>query len=359
MATRKRNEWLDAEDSDEEVEQGYTSDAVEESRGVLASRSAKRRKTETDSDAESLDEDSGPDDGVNDLSGARLKFRDGYVDDSDEGANTSVASAADTSPRTTASHPSQKDPTTKEKSKLKPLTSKQLAASQRKAQRSGVVYLSRIPPFMKPSALRHLLAPHAPRGLGRIFLTPEDPAQHTRRVRAGGNKKRSFVDGWVEFTSKKEAKMAASVLNGNIVGGKKGSWYHDDIWNVKYLRGFKWSHLTEQIANEDAERAAKQRLEISRVRQENRRFVEDVDRAKMLEGMEKKREMKKESADGDGIVDEQETVKDGVESGAQQGARREKDFRRQFRQNKVKRKGGDTERPKQPEQAQRVLSKIF
>ncbi|KAK5001381.1 hypothetical protein LTR28_012717, partial [Elasticomyces elasticus] len=93
MATRKRNEWLDAEDSDEEVEQGYSSDAVEESRGVLAGRSAKRRKTEIDSDAESLDEDNGADDGVNDLSDARLKFRDGHADDSDEAANAPVASA--------------------------------------------------------------------------------------------------------------------------------------------------------------------------------------------------------------------------------------------------------------------------
>ena len=31
-------------------------------------------------------------------------------------------------------------------------------------------------------------------------------------------------------------------------GGKKGSCYHDDILNVKYLPGFKWTDLTEQIA---------------------------------------------------------------------------------------------------------------
>ena len=30
-------------------------------------------------------------------------------------------------------------------------------------------------------------------------------------------------------------------------GGKKSGFYHDDIWNIKYLSGFKWSHLTEQI----------------------------------------------------------------------------------------------------------------
>ena len=35
---------------------------------------------------------------------------------------------------------------------------------------------------------------------------------------------------------------------------KKGGYYHDDLWNMKYLNGFKWSHLTEQIAAENAER---------------------------------------------------------------------------------------------------------
>jgi ESF2/ABP1 family protein len=152
---------------------------------------------------------------------------------------------------------------------------------------------------MKPQTLKHFLAPHAPKGLGRVFLTPEDHASHTRRVKSGGNKKKSFTDGWVEFVSKKEAKLAAETLNGDIIGGKKGNFYHDDLWSMKYLKGFKWSHLTEQIANENAERAARMREEVRKTRLENKTFVEDIERGKMLETMQSKRRAKSTLTDRD------------------------------------------------------------
>lgn len=43
------------------------------------------------------------------------------------------------------------------------------------------------------------------------------------------------------------AKQVAKVLNATIIGGKKNSHYHDDMWNIKYLPKFKWDHLTERI----------------------------------------------------------------------------------------------------------------
>ena len=30
---------------------------------------------------------------------------------------------------------------------------------------------------------------------------------------------------------------------GRSVGGKKGGWYRDDVWNAKYLKGFTWGDL--------------------------------------------------------------------------------------------------------------------
>jgi len=30
-------------------------------------------------------------------------------------------------------------------------------------------------------------------------------------------------------------------------GGKKRNFHHDVIWNIKYLKGFKWRHLTEKL----------------------------------------------------------------------------------------------------------------
>lgn len=83
--------------------------------------------------------------------------------------------------------------------------------------------------------------------IGRVFLAPEDPKAYARRVRFGGNKKRNFEEGWVEFLDKKDAKMVAETLNTNIIGGKKNNFYYDDVWNIKYLPKFKWHHLQAQI----------------------------------------------------------------------------------------------------------------
>lgn len=68
------------------------------------------------------------------------------------------------------------------------------------------------------------------------------------RKRFGGNKKRNYTEGWVEFTDKRTAKKVALMLNNNPVGGKKRSYYYDDLWNIKYLHKFKWSHITEKIS---------------------------------------------------------------------------------------------------------------
>lgn len=48
-----------------------------------------------------------------------------------------------------------------------------------------------------------------------------------------------MVLGWIEFADKKIAKQVAESLNNTPIGGKKGDFYHDDIWNLKYLKGFK------------------------------------------------------------------------------------------------------------------------
>ena len=54
-------------------------------------------------------------------------------------------------------------------------------------------------------------------------------------------------EGWVEFCDKHVAKTVALMLNNRPVGGKKRSYYHDDIWNIKYLSKFMWTHITEKI----------------------------------------------------------------------------------------------------------------
>jgi len=142
--------------------------------------------------------------------------------------------------------------------------------------------------------------------------------------------------------------MACELLNAKTIGGKKGTYYHDDVWNLLYLKGFKWHNLTEQIAAENAERASRMRAEISKTTKENKEFVQNVERAKMLEGMESKKAAKRQKEDGDGA--------DNEVSGTAQVSRKSGERTRRFKQNAVvpKKKVSD-----QPEQVKRVLSKIF
>lgn len=347
MATRKRNEWLDAGLSDDEDGQGYESDEQQESRGALAGRSVKRRRVEQEdeSDAESIDDEKDIPSRAKATKPSKLVIQDtdededAALDEEDEGLAQDVEDDDDDED-TALQLAYQKE------TNLKPLTAKQLEKSQKAAKKTGVIYLSRVPPFMKPATLKHLLTPYGE--IGRIFLTPEDSVQHQRRVRSGGNKKKSFTDGWVEFLNKKDAKIVADGLNSHIIGGKKGNFYYDDVWNIKYLKGFKWHHLTDQIANENAERAARLRTEISKTRRENKKFVEDIERAKMLEGMQAKKRAKQERAGGDGVA-----------AKALDPAPKD-EHRRQFQQNQVKLKQAkDGAKSDQPEAVKRVLSRIF
>lgn len=287
MSIRKRNEFLDLDETENEASDGYQSDALEESKGAIAARTTKRRKVDHSDDEDSdedLDEPSKAPATKKPQTDSRFAKLQEFEEDDDEApeAEDNEDGAEDAldedlaEPTVTAGRNAPKS----------------VLRAEKAARKSGVVYISRVPPFMKPHTLKHFLEEHASKGLGRIFLTPEDHARYLQRKKAGGNKKKSFTDGWVEFVSKNDAKVAASILNGNIMGGKKGNYYHDDLWNMKYLKRFKWSHLTEQIASENAEREARLREEIRRTRKENKAFVEDIERGKALEGMDNKRKAK-------------------------------------------------------------------
>jgi ESF2/ABP1 family protein len=143
------------------------------------------------------------------------------------------------------------------------------------------------------------------------------------------------------------------LIVGHTVGGKKGNYYHDDVWNMKYLKGFKWHHLTEQIANENAEKTARLRADISRTNRENKLFVRNVERAKMLESMDAKRKSRE-------IREKEEMGKADDGSGGTRavGLQPRSRFMRHFRQNEVRKRGGDAG-AEQSEEVKRVLSKIF
>ncbi|KAL2177048.1 uncharacterized protein P884DRAFT_201380 [Thermothelomyces heterothallicus CBS 202.75] len=328
----KRNKFLDADDSDDGAGHDYDSQDDLQKGG----RSAKRRRVKDDeSDAEDF---SDQEEEQRESGGATVR----------EGTTESGGGAEEKEEAQKRS----KDKKTKSTAELpgvsKPLTKKNLVATEAAIKKSGVVYLSRIPPFMKPAKLRSLLEPYGK--INRIFLSPEDPAEHARRVRNGGNKKRLYTEGWVEFVRKKDAKKACDLLNAQIIGGKKSSWYHDDVWALKYLKGFKWHHLTEQIAAENAERASRMRAEIAKTTRENKEFVRNVEKAKVLNGIQAKAAAKRKKSENEGEGSSGEDVADKSDSGPTQ------ERRRAFKQIPLAKKRKQEE---PPEQVRRVLSKIF
>lgn len=181
----------------------------------------------------------------------------------------------------------EKNGTTSNKKVKKPLSAEKLKKFTVQQEKTGVVYLSRIPPFMKPIKLRHLLSRYAK--IGKIYLAAEDDKIASRRKKYGGNRKKNYTEGWVEFLDKREAKLVVKHLNNQIIGGKKSNWYHDDIWNMKYLHGFKWIHLTERIAYEKAVRAQKLKAEMAQATRESNALLKNVEKAKMIESMEKRK----------------------------------------------------------------------
>ncbi|KAF5523625.1 Pre-rRNA-processing protein ESF2 [Colletotrichum aenigma] len=334
MAPEKRNKFLDADESEDDLDQGYDSEAEDLRKG---GRSAKRRKVDSDEEDDFSDEE-------REVPTAAAEDDEADDNDDDEAAEASTS----------------KKPTTKSPADLlpdvtRPLTNKNLVQSEEAVKKSGVVYISRIPPFMKPQKLRSLLEPYGK--INRIFLAPEDPAAHARRVKAGGNKKKSYTEGWVEFVRKRDAKAVCELLNARTIGGKKGSYYHDDIWTLKYLKGFKWRHLTEQISAENAERTSRMRAEIGKASRENKEFVRNVERARVLDGIaatRAKRGKQQEKQGGSGAAE-------AAEASAGGGGEGEKKRRTVFKQIPLaERKSGEAAAAGKPAgDVARVLGKIF
>lgn len=158
-----------------------------------------------------------------------------------------------------------------------PMSADELKAYNAAQARRGVIYLSRVPPFMRPVKLRHLLSPYG--AVDRIYLRPEDGKVRGERVQRGGNKKRNYAEGWIEFEDKRVARRVAESLNATPIGGRKGNFFHDDLWCLKYLPKFKWHHLTERVAYDRAVREKRLQAEMAQVQRESNLYVEQATKA--------------------------------------------------------------------------------
>ncbi|WAQ86376.1 hypothetical protein PtA15_7A102 [Puccinia triticina] len=147
-----------------------------------------------------------------------------------------------------------------------------------KVDRTGLVYVSRIPPGMGPSKLKHLLSKWG--AIGRIYLARDEKAEESKRKfnKKGKIRKKLkdkhqsflFKEGWVEFMDKKVARRAAEMLNTRPIGGKPSDRYYSDLWTLTYLPKFKWTNLSDQIAIERRikEQLVRNSLEESKISQD-------------------------------------------------------------------------------------------
>jgi ESF2/ABP1 family protein len=225
---------------------------------------------------------------------------------------------------------------------VKPLTPEALAAFKAAQERAGVIYISRIPPGMRPSKVRHLMSAYGE--VGRVYLQQEgvlgyrfqcndflnlltDAKSAYLRRKYTSTKKPHFTEGWVEFKDKTVARSIAEMLNAQPIGGKKGTRWRDDVWTMKYLPKFKWNMLTEQvgeyfmtnrlrsllifrIAHEAAIHTARLRVELSQSKSEQRDYLKNVELARVLDKRRKqkgelpeqpKRERKRPTEEADDV----------------------------------------------------------
>ncbi|KAK9869909.1 hypothetical protein WA026_003625 [Henosepilachna vigintioctopunctata] len=132
-----------------------------------------------------------------------------------------------------------------------------------KQPKRGIIYISSIPPYMNVTQIREYFGKFGT--VGRVFLQIDNKVDKEGKIHGKKSKKKGtkkFSEGWIEFERKSVAKKVAQLLNNTQVSNRKKSKQYDCLWNIKYLSGFKWTHLHERLAYEKAARRQKLRTEI-------------------------------------------------------------------------------------------------
>jgi ESF2/ABP1 family protein len=166
-----------------------------------------------------------------------------------------------------------------------------------KLRRRGVVYVARVPPRLTPTKLKALLSQFGE--VTRVFLVEEDKVVRKRRRKMSGNGSKRYIEGWVEFASKQVAKHVAASLNTTPMSLTKRNVHYGDLWALKYLHKFKWSHLTEKVAYERRVREQKLRLETLQARKETAAYKQQVETGQKLDKIQERRRKRAAAAGAD------------------------------------------------------------
>merc|ERR1719342_127389 len=162
-----------------------------------------------------------------------------------------------------------------------------------KRRKPGIIYLSSIPSSMNVSQIRKYFSDYGQ--VDRVFLQSASKDKMKGKSKKKGLK---FTEGWIEFKSKRKAKLVFATLNSKPVGGKKSNPDYDVLWNIKYLPRFKWAYLKQRLEYEREVHRQRMNIEVGQVRREADHFVK---------ASEWSHKLKKEE-------EEQEQVKDETES---------------------------------------------
>lgn len=105
-----------------------------------------------------------------------------------------------------------------------------------KLRKRGVLYIARIPPRMTPTKVKSLLSEFGE--VTRVYLVEEDPTVRKRRKKVnGGSGGKRYIEGWVEYASKKIAKHVAASLNTTpITNQKRNPHYGKNIFSNCIVR---------------------------------------------------------------------------------------------------------------------------
>ncbi|KAM4562631.1 activator of basal transcription 1 [Odontesthes bonariensis] len=151
----------------------------------------------------------------------------------------------------------------------------------------GIIYLGHIPPRLRPKHLRNMLSAYGE--VGRVFLQPEDHQVRKRRKKSG-SRRCEFTEGWVEFRDKRVAKRVVASLHNTPMGTRKRQRFSSDLWCIKYLHRFQWTHLSERLAYEQTVLQQRLRTEVSQAKRETNFYLNNVEKSAHLDKLRKKRQ---------------------------------------------------------------------
>lgn len=142
---------------------------------------------------------------------------------------------------------------------------KDLIENKKKVKKKGIVYISRVPPGMKPFHLKKVLSDYCE--VERVWCTATDNDKKKSR--------KAPSEAWVEISSAKKAKRLANLLHMNPMGYGR---YKEDLWNMKYLKDVEWHHLSTQFMHKKKMREKRLQQHIADAKKNANFFLQQIEK---------------------------------------------------------------------------------